>query len=176
MGNPSRVRVVGPLVPYVAGFRADLEAAGYRRNAVSNQLQLLAHVSRWLASEGLGAGDLTAERVEEFLAARRAAGYRLWCSLKGVAPLLAHLDRAGVLPMRAPAAASTPAEALLERYRVYLVEERGLAAGTVGGYVHVAGLFLATYQSRIFPRMWKQCWRAFCHSCPPRIARAEFVR
>ena len=144
MSNPSRVRVVGPLVPYAAGFRAELEGQGYRRNAVGNQLQLMAHVSRWLASEGLGVGDLTAERVEEFLAVRRAAGYRLWCSLKGVAPLLAHLDRAGVLPVSAPSAAPTPAEELIERYRVYLVEERGLAAGTVTSYVDVAGLFLAT--------------------------------
>lgn len=144
MGNPSRVRVVGPLVPYVAGFRAELEGQGYRLNAVSNQLQLMAHVSRWLASQSLGVEDLTGERVEEFLAARRAAGYRLWCSLKGVAPLLAHLDRLGVLPVCAPAIASTPADELVERYRVYLVEERGLAVGTVTGYVHVAGLFLAT--------------------------------
>lgn len=144
MGNPSRVRVVGPLVPYVAGFRAELEGQGYRPNTATNQLQLMAHVSRWLASESLGVEDLTGERVEEFLAARRAAGYRLWCSLKGVAPLLAHLDRLGVLPECAPAAAPTPAEELLERYRVYLLEERGLTAGTVTGYVHVAGLFLAT--------------------------------
>ena len=30
MGSPSRVKVIGPLVPYVSGFRAELEAQGYR--------------------------------------------------------------------------------------------------------------------------------------------------
>jgi integrase/recombinase XerD len=144
MGNPSRVKVIGPLVPYVRGFRAELEGQGYRRNPVCEQLQLMAHVSRWLAGRGLGVGDLTATRIEEFLGARRAAGYVLWCSPKGVAPLLAYLRGLGVVPAPEPAIPGTPAEDLLERYRVYLVQERGLAAGTVAADLHVARLFLAT--------------------------------
>lgn len=115
MGGPSRVKVMGPLVGYVAGFRAELEAQGYRPNAVSDQLRLMAHVSRWLADRGLDVGDLTPDRVEEFLVARRAAGYTLWRSSKGVAPLLAYLGRLAVVPVRAPAVATTPAERVLER-------------------------------------------------------------
>lgn len=144
MGNPSRVEVIGPLVPYTAGFRAELESQGYRRNAVADQLRLMAHVSRWLASRGLGEGDLAPNRVEEFLVARRAAGYALWCSPKGVAPLLAHLRRLAVVPAPEPAPFRTPVEDLLELYRTYLVEERGLAVGTVASNLHVARLFLAT--------------------------------
>lgn len=143
-GSPSRVKVTGPLVPYVAGFHAELEAKGYRPNAVSDQLRVMAHVSRWLEGRGLGVGDLTPDRVEEFLVARRAAGYRLWLSLKGVAPLLAHLRRLTVVPVAEPAVATTPAEIFLEHYRSHLVVERGLAAGTVASYLHVARLFLAT--------------------------------
>lgn len=143
-GSPSRVKVRGPLVPYVAGFRAELEAQGYRPNAVSDQLRQMAHVSRWLERRGLGVGDLTPERVEEFLVARRAAGYRLWLSPKGVAPLLAHLRQLAVVPVPEPAVATTAAEHLFERYRSYLVEERGLAAGTVASYLYVARLFLPT--------------------------------
>lgn len=76
-GNPSRVKVVGPLVPYVAGFREELECQGYRRNAVADQLGVMAHVSRWLSARGLSEKDLTPECVEAFLASRRAAGYVL---------------------------------------------------------------------------------------------------
>ena len=68
MSKPSRVRVTGPLVAYVAGFRAELEAQGYRRKSVSDQLHVLAHVSRWLKSKGLGLRDFTRERSLEFLA------------------------------------------------------------------------------------------------------------
>jgi len=86
MGDPTRVKVVGPLAGYVDGFHLELQRQGYRPNAQCDQLRLMAHVSRWLAEQGLDAGDLTPARVEEFLAARRAAGYTLWLSPKGIAP------------------------------------------------------------------------------------------
>lgn len=143
MGDPSRVKVIGPLVPFVSGFRAELEAQGYRRGPVSDQLRLMAHVSRWLAGRGLDVVDLTPARIDEFLRARRVEGYTLWRSAKGLAPLLVYLRGLGVLPAPEPAA-SSPASDLVERYQAYLVEERGLASGTVVGYLHVAGLFLAT--------------------------------
>lgn len=141
-GNPSRVEFVGPLVPYVAGFREELESQGYRRHAVADQLRVMAHVSRWLESNGLSENDFTPGRVEEFLGARRAAGYVLWRSPKGVAPLLAYLRGLGAAPVPEVTTPSTPAESLLEGYRRYLLEERGLASGTVRGYLDVAGLFL----------------------------------
>jgi hypothetical protein len=131
--------VIGPLVPFVSGFREELERQGYRRHPVCDQLRLMAHVSRWLASQDLGVGDLSADRVEEFLVARRAEGYRLWRSEKGLAPLLGEM---GVLPAPEPESPS-PVSDLVGRYHAYLVKERGLASGTVG-YLHVAGLFLAT--------------------------------
>jgi integrase/recombinase XerD len=142
MGHPSRVKVVGPLVPYVAGFRAELEAQGYRRHPVCDQLHVLAHLSRWMLAHGVEAGELTPERVGDFLAARRAEGYVLWCSEKGVAPLLVHLRRLGVVPVPAPVVPTTPTELLLDRYRTYLEEERGLAAATVAHDLFIAGLFL----------------------------------
>lgn len=144
MGNPSRVQVSGPLVPYVDGFRAELESQGYRPHPVADQLRLLAHVSRWMADCGFGVADLTPERVDEFLVARRAAGYALWRSPKGVAPLLTYLRRLGVVPVPEAAKPTTPAEHLIERYRTYLVQERGLAASTVASNIHVGRLFLAT--------------------------------
>src|SRR5216683_1468048 len=79
MGRPSRVRVTGPLEPYASGFREELARQGYRPHAASNQLQLMAHAGRWLASRELGAGELTPARVDEFLEARRAEGYTLGC-------------------------------------------------------------------------------------------------
>jgi integrase/recombinase XerD len=56
--------------------------------------------------------------------------------------LLGYLRRLGVVPVPAPAPV-TPAEALLERYRRYLVTERGLAATTARGYSDMARPFLA---------------------------------
>ena len=132
MGRPSRVRVIGPLEPYATGFRRELVRQGYTAHSASNQLQLMAHASRWLASSGFDAGDLTTPaRVEEFLEARRAEGYTLWMSTKAMAPLLRYLRALGVAQTPSPIDPATPAGHLLEHYRCYLIQERGLAASTV---------------------------------------------
>lgn len=143
MGKPSRVRVNGPLALYADGFRRELARQGYRPNPASNQLQLMAHASRWLASRGLGVGELTPARINEFLEARRAEGYTLWLSTKAMVPLAGYLRSLDVMPTPPPSGPATPAEALLENYYAYLVRERGLAASTVRSYVDVARLFLS---------------------------------
>ncbi len=59
ISDPSRVRFVGPLAPFEAELRAELAALGYASSPASNQLQLAAHLSRWLQARGLSPGDLT---------------------------------------------------------------------------------------------------------------------
>lgn len=142
-GRPSAVRMVGPLAVYAGGFRRELERQGYRPNAVCDQLRLMAHVSRWLDAQGVGVEELTAERVEEFLVHRRAEGFTLWLSTKAMVPLVEYLRRLGVVEPPAPAGPVSEAAHLQEHFRAYLVEERGLAAGTVASYLSVTRLFCA---------------------------------
>lgn len=137
-----KVRISGPLAPFAAGFSGELARLGYTVLSARLQLQLMAHVSRWLASERLDAAALTPAAIDRFLAARRAAGYANHRTTRSLAPLLGYLRAAGATPPP-PAVASTPAEALLKRYRCYLLAERGLSAGTVRGYVQVVRPFLA---------------------------------
>jgi integrase/recombinase XerD len=141
-GDPSRVRVTGPRAVFAEGFAGELARLGYKPNAAADQLRLMAHLSRWMDAGHLEAAALTPRVTGVFLAARRAEGYVLWLSPKALAPLLGYLRRLGVVPVPVPAPA-TPAEALLERYRRYLVTERGLAATTVRGYADMARPFLA---------------------------------
>lgn len=126
-----------------AGSAVELEAEGYRRGPVADQLRVMAHVSRWMEARVIGVGDLTAARIEEFLVARREAGYTLWLSAKGVSPLMDHLHRLGVVPVPAVVPPATQAELLLEAFRIYLAEERGLAPGTVSSDIYIARTFLA---------------------------------
>jgi hypothetical protein len=105
------------------------------------QLELL---SRWLERERLEPGELTVERVGAFLAARRAAGYSSWLSVRSMALPLEYLRELGVVPAAAvPAVVDDPLERLLVGYRRYLVDERGLTALPVARYEAAARLFLA---------------------------------
>src|SRR5690348_7121819 len=54
----TRVLVTGPLAPYAAGYRAELDAQGYSAWTAVSYLYSFARLSRWLAAQGLAAGDL----------------------------------------------------------------------------------------------------------------------
>lgn len=142
MRAASRVRVTGPLAGYAEGFGRQLAGLGYTPLSAANQLRVMARLSRWLAERGLGPADLSADRVEAFLAWCRAGGYTCWLSVRGLGPLLGFLRGLGVAPDPVGAGPVTAAEALLGRYRAYLASERGLAASTIGYYVVEARLFL----------------------------------
>jgi integrase/recombinase XerD len=142
MNDPSRVRVRGPLEPCAPGFVAELRRLGYSPIGATLQLRLMARLSRWLESEGLGSAGLTDEVVERFIGERRASGERDYVSARAMAPLLGYLRGLGVAPTPAPRASVTAAEVLLERFAEYLAVERGLTLETVEGYVHAVGPFV----------------------------------
>jgi site-specific recombinase XerD len=130
------------LARFAAGFRVDLAEQGYSLWGAQEQLYLLAQVSRWMEAEGFGLKALTSTvMVERYLAWRRAQGYLSGLSPKSLRRLLGYLDSVGVLP--AEEFALSPVERLLGEFRVYLSQERGMAAGSVRLYEQIARKFLA---------------------------------
>jgi integrase/recombinase XerD len=142
MGDPLRARVNGSLREYAPGFAVELARLGYTAESAYGQMLVMAHLSRWLAAEGLDAAGLTAQTAARFLAARRAAGYTMYLSPKALVPLLGYLRSVGAVPAAVTAVAATPAEALLDRWRHYLITERGLAPATAADYAHKVRLFV----------------------------------
>lgn len=145
MSNPLRVELSGPVSAFAPGFLEELLRQGYRPETVAKQLQLMAHVSRWLAARELEGSDLSAARVEQFLAERRG-DHRHYFSAKGISPLLNYLRGLGVAPAASPIGPRTPSEQLIDRYAGYLVERRGLCRSSVRNYTNVAREFLADRQ------------------------------
>jgi integrase/recombinase XerD len=139
----TRVRVAGPLAQHAEGFCAMLAGRGYAPSSAAGQLQVMAHLSRWLAQEGRPADDLAPATVEQFLLARGAAGYRRYLSVRGIAPVLEYLETAGLVIAAVSPQPPAPGDVVLAGYRQYLVTERGLAASTVRNYLDAARLLAA---------------------------------
>lgn len=143
MDRPRHVGVTGPLAPFAVGFKENLAEYGYKFKAASDHLYVMAQVSRWLVTERLGAEDLSASELERFPGWRRAAGYVSSSSSTRMSRLVDYLVGIGVVPRFEPAIPSTPVELLMERYRRYLAEERGLSTSSIRNYAGVARDFLA---------------------------------
>jgi len=138
------VRVRGPLAQCAQEFRVLLTERGYTPLTRVRQLQVMVHLSKWLRAGGLGVGDLTSARVDEYLARRRTEGYWSFCSRASLRPLLEVLANCGA-PLVEPALPESEIGVLLAGYGRYLREERGLAASTTAAYVLRARRFVTGY-------------------------------
>lgn len=141
MRRLSRTLVIGPLEPYADGFRCQLAGLGYPPGSLERQVKVMNRLSWWLADAGLDVGELDSLRAEQFLAALRAGKGRRLPTQRTLAPLLGWLRQQGLVPQPTTVAVRSPIDELLERYRGWLVDHRGLAARTIDRYQATARRF-----------------------------------
>ncbi|HEY6792059.1 MAG TPA: tyrosine-type recombinase/integrase [Trebonia sp.] len=135
----------GPLEQFADGFREWLLGRGYTPLTTVPQRQVMAHLSRWLESEGLPLSGLNAAQAGRFLDALRASGRQQPTTMAGLRPLLDYLDSLGVLPPPSPEPEPDAASALVSAFARYLRAERGLAPATVTSYSWRAARFIARF-------------------------------
>lgn len=131
------VRVSGPLERWAQEFASRLESLGYTWLSIRPVLFVFVFVSHWLRARRLRPGNLTTERVEHLRRARRGDNYR-----RSLAKVLQFLRGVGAVPPVRPIARCTSLDRLLDRYRKYLTDERGLSGGVVREYGMRARRFL----------------------------------
>ena len=147
MGRPvskvTRAPVTGPLAAFAPALGARLRATGYTPLTTVNVMRLMAHLSRWLSANGLGAADLTRGQVERYVAARRAEGRTSGLSPRSLDPIVGMLTDAGALTPEEPAGPVSEEERLLAAFERHLLCERALTGSTAAAYVAYARRFLA---------------------------------
>lgn len=180
-------RKTGLLGPEVEGYGAWLAHRGYTPLTVRNMLKDLGQVGVWLSAQGLQVAQFDEDRASAFLTARREAGHRRVGGPRALVPLLAYLREAGVVP--AANRSLTPLDVLLGQYRVWMVQERGLAAMTVLRYENTARLFLQEQalddEGRLEPAaltgtdinvfLLRECGRVSAGSAKGRVAELRSV-
>jgi site-specific recombinase XerD len=130
---------------YQAGFEEALACAGYTLLSAANQVRVMRHLSLWLGERDKTAADLVSAVVDKYLADRRAEGHTHRVTLRGFTPLLGYLRELGLAPVAVESVPNGPLAELIERYRRYLVLERGLVPATVRYYLAGARVFLADW-------------------------------
>ncbi|MGH3225447.1 MAG: tyrosine-type recombinase/integrase [Streptosporangiaceae bacterium] len=142
MRSKSQVRWSGPLERFAAGFDAELARLGYTPAGTRRKLEAAAHLSCWLAERGMTVDGIGTEAIDEFAAARRAAGHASQLTGRSLDWMVDYLHGLGAARPAEPGPEAGTGR-LLERFGAFLADERGLAAKTRGAHLDSARRFLA---------------------------------
>jgi site-specific recombinase XerD len=121
-----------------------LEELGYAAGTTKNHLALVARLSRFLEQRDLSANDVGPVVLEQFSSSLRR-GEHSKPTPKTFVWLTRFLRDAGMEPPAVTEPPRSPAEVLIERYRGFMLDERGLAPDTVTNYVRPLTVFLAEH-------------------------------
>lgn len=139
-------RKPGAMGPFVEDYRCRLEQAGYTPGSTRGKLKELGRLGRWMAEHGRAVETLDESVVEEFLGDLPTRGQRPAPRLGSFALLLGMLREQQVIAERV-APAPSALDMLLDRYRVWMIKDRGLAAATVLRYENLARRFLRDWST-----------------------------
>lgn len=140
--------IEGPLAPWATGIAGQLKTLGYSQSTASKHMKLVGRLSRFLHQRGLAASELSAEVVEEFFSDLHAHHGSSWPTSKAFVWLVEYLREVGVTPEPTPPLPQSSEGLLVDRYRQYLLDERGLARKTVIAREQTAQLLLAEHSGR----------------------------
>jgi len=136
------------LAAWSEAFSAELVRLGYAKRTTALQMSLVSGLSWWMEQRELGAEDISPEVLEEFLRSVCAKARSFQPTVRTLAWLLEHLRQQGLVnPVTVPSPPSMQEE-LIDRYRRYVVEERGLTKEAAENYARTAGQFMADQDSR----------------------------
>jgi len=134
----ARLRL-GPTGPFLDGFAAVLDGAGYARWTARGYLRAAAHLGTWMGAVGLDVAELRDEALSRFAAhlldctclRRNKGGYR--DAVVGARLFVGHLADRGVLP-RAPQPAQQTIPDAVARFEHWMLHHRGVTQSTLEAY------------------------------------------
>ena len=132
----------GPLGIHVDAYEALLREQGYSRGSTYVHLHIVADLSRWLRRRRLDAGDVDECTVERYLQSRQ----RFVDTYRGASfvpyKFLGMLRDRGIVTHKTVPIVVDPREIVVDAFRQYLSQERGLSVSTQCNYTRFAHQFL----------------------------------
>lgn len=136
---------VGPLAPYLDAYLKRIEQEGFLPASVPMQLYAIARFSNWFHMSKLDLHQLDENTVERFL--KRDPGIFHSCESAPLRRFLAMLREIGVTAAKLPEPRNSQQQ-FIDKYRLYLLQERGLAETSILNYVPFAEQLLSELNFR----------------------------
>lgn len=133
----------GPLSEHLDAYAAVQVQQGYGRHSIRQHIVVLADFSRWLKQKQIVIQDLDSSVVDRFLRLRRRQERVRRGDPLALNRLLTMLSQAGIVKPYQQPVADNPCSRMIEEFRCYLLQERGLSTATLRNYLPVVEQFLS---------------------------------
>lgn len=139
-----KIRIAGPLEPYLPGFWEVWIARGYSPLSAKNLARLAAGLSAWMSDKHVELDALTYQHLTAYLRLRRRAGRTGFLSHHALNPIVSVLKLVDAVPsLIEPEPAVCPLGQFLAEYGRHLSEQRALQPRTIYQYLSAARIFLS---------------------------------
>jgi site-specific recombinase XerD len=133
----------GPLNEHLDAYAVAVAEQGYTHDSIRQQIVVIADFSRWLKQKHIDVEVLNSTVVDRFLQPRRRQHLIRRGEPKTLERLLAMLCQKGVVKRHQQPVAGNARTRIINEFRSYLLQERGLSPATLLNYLPVAEQFLA---------------------------------
>ncbi|MGI9362113.1 MAG: tyrosine-type recombinase/integrase, partial [Parasphingorhabdus sp.] len=152
--RPVRLRVEGPLAPFLGPYAEYLADRGYSQVSYWKKTFLISEFSRWLGERRVAVGEITAEHEAAFLKHRAQHRIIKQADPMALSSMSGWLRDKGVVESAADASDEMSGiEVIVREYAGWLREERGLAPSTIENYTGYVGRFLVSIFSDQEPNL-----------------------
>jgi site-specific recombinase XerD len=132
----------GPLREHLDAYATAVAQQGYARHSIRTQVVVIADLSRWLQQKHLDVRNLDGKVVNRFLRHRQRRNENRQGDACVLNRFLAMLGKMGLVEQR-PNTPENPRQNVIDEFRRYLSQERGLSTATVQYYVSFTEQFLS---------------------------------
>lgn len=133
----------GPLSEHLDAYAAAQAQQGYGRHSIRQHIVVLADFSRWLKQKQIAIQDLDSSVVDRFLQLRRRQERVRRGDPLALARMLNLLCQTGIVKPSDKPVSGNACSRIVEEFRCYLLQERGLSTATLHNYLPVVEQFLS---------------------------------
>jgi site-specific recombinase XerD len=133
----------GPLSEHLDAYAAAQAQQGYGRHSIRQHIVVLADFSRWLKQKQIAIQDLDSSVVDRFLRLRRRQERVRRGDPLALARMLNLLCQTGIVKPSDKPVSGDACSRMVEEFRCYLLQERGLSTATLHNYLPVIEQFLS---------------------------------
>jgi site-specific recombinase XerD len=133
----------GPLSEHLDAYVTAVAQQGYARHSIRTQVVVIADLSRWLQQKHLVVRNLDGKVVDRFLRHRQQQNENRQGDACVLNRFLAMLGKMGLVEQRPNTPVENPRQNIMDEFRRYLLQERGLSMATLQYYVSFVEQFLS---------------------------------